>query len=168
MEFWGQFMGIIAMVAMILSFQCKSNKNLVVVMGAGALMFAVSYFLLGQPSAALFNIVAVLCSIACLKDELKNKFVFLIIVALYVLSTCLTFDSWWSVVLMSAQIATSYSLMFRSGTFIRNIRFFFVSPIWLINNSVICFAIGGLICETISMASIIISFIRYRKTGFEE
>ena len=168
MELWGQMVGIVAMAAIILSFQCKSNKKLIVVIGAGALMFAISYFMLGQPSAALFNIVSAVCSIVCLKEELKTKLVFFIIVALYLLATYITFDSWWSVVLMSAQIATSYSLMFKSGAFIRNMRLFFVSPIWLINNSVICLAIGGLICEVITMMSIIISFIRYRKTGFEE
>jgi len=70
--------------------------------------------------------------------------------------------------LMAAQLAASYSLMFKSGTFIRNMRFFFVSPVWLINNTVMCFTVGGIICEIITMISVIVSFIRYRKTGFEE
>lgn len=168
MGIWGQIVGIIAMIAITLSFQCKSNLKLTIVMGIGALMFALSYLLLGQPSATLFNIVTVICSLVCLKDKLKNKYVFLIIALLYALATYLTFDRWWTVILMFAQLVTSYSLMFRSGKFIRNLRFFFVSPIWLINNSLICFNIGGLICESITMISIIVSFIRYRKTGFEK
>ena len=167
MEFWGQSISIIAMVAIILSFQCKSNRRLVVVIGIGALLFAVSYFLLGQPSAAVFNIISVICSIVCLKDNLKNKFIFGIIVTLYLAATCFTFNGWWSLVLMAAQLAGSYSIMFRSGTFIRNMRFFFVSPVWLINNTVMCFTVGGIICEIITMLSVVVSFIRYRKTGFE-
>ena len=167
MYLWGQLTSIVAMVAIILSFQCKSNKKLVVVMGIGALMFAVSYFLLGQPSATAFNVISVICSIVCLKDNLKNKFVFGIITVLYILASLFTFDDWWSFVLMSAQIAGAYSYIFKSGTYIRNMRFFFISPIWIINNTVICFSIGGIVCEIITMASIIISFIRYRKTGFE-
>lgn len=69
---------------------------------------------------------------------------------------------------MIAQIAGTYAIMFRSGTFIRNMRLFFVSPVWLINNTVMCFTVGGIICEIITMVSIVISFIRYRKTGFEK
>ena len=167
MFLWGQIISIIAMIAIILSFQCKGNKNLVVVMGVGSLLFAVSYLLLGQPSVTLFNIISVICSIVCLKDNLKNKFVFWSICLLYILATVFTFDGWWSIVLVIAQIAGAYTLIFKSGTYIRNMRFFFVSPIWIINNSLICFSLGGLICETITMVSIIVSFVRYRKTGFE-
>ena len=168
MELLDQAISIIAMVAIILSFQCKSNRRLVLVIGMGALMFAVSYFLLGQPSAAVFNIISAVCSIVCLNNNLKNKFIFGIIVILYLAATMFTFSGWWSLVLMSAQIAASYSIMFKSGTFIRNMRFFFVSPVWLVNNTVMCFTVGGLVCEIITMISVIVSFIRYRKTGFEE
>jgi len=168
MELLGQGIGIIAMVAIILSFQCKSTRSLVVVIGIGALLFVVSYFILGQPSAAIFNIISVVCSVACLKDSLKNKLIFGIIVALYLAATLATFTGWWSLLLMAAQLAGSYSIMFRSGAFIRNMRFFFVSPVWLINNTVVCFTIGGIVCEVITMLSVVISFIRYRKTGFEE
>ncbi|MBE7027271.1 MAG: YgjV family protein [Ruminococcaceae bacterium] len=168
MRMWGQIISLIAMMAIILSFQCKSNKRLIEVIGTGALLFAVSYFLLGQPAAAMFNIISAICSIVCLKDNLKNKFVFGIIAALYAVATWFTYDGWWSLMLMAAQLAASYSLMFKSGTFIRNMRFFFVSPVWLINNTVMCFTVGGIICEIITMISVIVSFIRYRKTGFEE
>ena len=168
MDLLGQSIGIIAMVAIILSFQCKSNRSLVVVMGIGALLFAVSYLLLGQPSAAMFNIISVICTIACLKDNLKNIFIFGFVALLYLVATCFTYDGWWSLVLMVAQMAGSYSIMFRSGVFIRNMRFFFVSPVWLVNNTVMCFTIGGIACEVITMMSVIVSFIRYRKTGFEE
>lgn len=167
MEIWGQITGIVAMVAIILSFQCKSNRKLAFVYGTGAALFAISYFMLGQPSAALYNIISAIFSIMCLKNRLKTKLNFGIIVALFVIATYFTYENWWSLILMIAVIATAYSMMFKSGTFIRNIRFFFISPVWLINNTVICFSIGGIICEIITMTSVIVSFIRYRKTGFE-
>ena len=167
MELWGQIISIVAMVAIILSFQCKSNKKLAFVYGTGAALFAVSYFMLGQPSAALYNIISAMFSIMCLKNSLKTKLNFGIIVALFVIATYFTYENWWSLILMTAVIATAYSMMFKSGTFIRNIRFFFISPIWLINNTIMCFTIGGLICEIITMTSVIVSFIRFRKTGFE-
>ena len=168
MDVLGQLVSILAMMGIILSFQCKSNRKLIIVMGLGAFLFALSYFLLGQPSAALFNIIAFICSVACLKEKLKNKFVFGFIFLLYALAACYTFEGWWSIVLMLAEVAASYSIMFGTGTFIRNARLFFISPVWLINNTLVCFTIGGTICEIITMASVVISFVRFRKTGFEE
>ena len=167
MELWGQIISVIAMVAIILSFQCKSNKKLAFVYGTGATLFAVSYFMLGQPSAALYNIISAVFSIMCLKERFKTKLNFGIIVALFIAATYFTYENWWSLVLMSAVVASAYSMMFKSGKFIRNIRFFYISPVWLINNTIMCFSIGGLICEIITMTSVIVSFIRFRKTGFE-
>lgn len=168
MGLWGQIVSVIAMMAIILSFQCKSNKKLAFVYGTGATLFAVSYFMLGQPSAALYNIISAIFSIMCLKEKYKTKLNFGIIVALFIVATYFTFENWWSLILMSAAIASAYSMMFKSGKFIRNIRFFYISPVWLINNTVMCFTIGGIICEIITMTSVIVSFIRFRKTGFEE
>lgn len=168
MGLWGQIVSVIAMMAIILSFQCKSNKKLAFVYGTGATLFAVSYFMLGQPSAALYNIISAIFSIMCLKEKYKTNLNFGIIVALFIVATYFTFENWWSLILMSAVIASAYSMMFKSGKFIRNIRFFYISPIWLINNTVMCFTIGGIICEIITMTSVIVSFIRFRNTGFEE
>lgn len=167
MEIWGQIISICAMMAIILSFQCKSNRKLAFVYGTGASLFAISYFMLGQPSAALYNIISVIFSIMCQRDSLKTKLNFGIIVALFIVATYFTYENWWSLVLMSAVIITAYSMMFKDGSFIRNIRFFYISPVWLINNTIMCFTIGGLICEIITMTSVIVSFIRFRKTGFE-
>ena len=137
------------------------------VYGTGATLFAVSYFMLGQPSAALYNIISIIFSTMCLKNSLKTKLNFSIIVVLFFTATYFTYENWWSLVLMTAVIVTAYSMMFKSGTFIRYLRFFFISPVWFINNTIICFTIGGVICEIITMTSVIVSFIRYRKTGFE-
>ena len=163
----GQIISVVAMMAIILSFQCKSNKKLAFVYGTGATCFAISYFMLGQPSAALYNIISAIFSIMCMKSNLKTKTNFGIIVALFVIATYFTYENLWSLVLMSAVIGSAYSMMFKSGKFIRNIRFFYISPVWLINNTLVCFSIGGLICEVITMVSVIVSFIRFRKTGFE-
>ena len=168
MQLWGQVISILAMVAIILSFQCKSNKKLAFVYGTGAALFAISYFMLGQPSAALYNIISAIFSIMCQKERFKTKLNFGIIVVLFIIATYFTYENWWSLILMSVVIVTAYSMMFKSGKLIRNIRFFFISPVWLINNIVMCFTIGGIICEVITMTSVIVSFVRFRKTGFEK
>ena len=167
MYLWGQIISIFAMAAIILSFQCKSNRMLTLVTAIGSLLFALSYLFLGQLYTTIYNIITLIGSFMCLNKDLKNKFVFAIIVLLYVLTSVITFENWWTVILMTAQVGSMYSIMFKNGTYIRNMRFFFVSPIWIINNTLVCFSVGGLVCEIITLASIIVSFIRYRKTGFD-
>ena len=92
MELMGQIISIFAMVAIILSFQCKSNRKLAFVYGMGAALFAISYFMLGQPSAALYNIISAIFSIMCLKNSLKTKINFGIIVALFIIATYFTYE----------------------------------------------------------------------------
>ena len=168
MEILSQIVSIFAMMSIVLSFQCKSNKKLTACLALGAFLFAASYFMKGSYAGAALNILTLFANLACLKESLRKKWVFGIVALAFVVSTCFTMDSWWSWVLMAAQLSGIYAVMFKSGKFIRNIRFFFISPVWLITNTVVVFLIGGIICETITMASIIISFIRYRKTGFEK
>ena len=100
-------------------FNVRATKSLLFVCGTGAALFAISYFMLGQPSTALYNIISAIFSTRCLKNSLKTKFNFGIIVALFVIVTYFTYENWWSLVLMTAVVATAYSMMFKSGTFIR-------------------------------------------------
>ncbi len=174
MEFWGQVISIVAMAVIILSFQCKNNKKLVFVKGIGAFLFAVSFFMVDQPTAAAFNVIAVIWSFMNNNARLKNKICFGTFCVVYLIITLITFEKTWSFVsvwafiLMLVQIADLYSAWYCSGKLIRNIRFFIISPAWLINNTLIGLNIGGAICEVFIMVSVIVSFVRYRKNGFEE
>jgi hypothetical protein len=42
-----------------------------------------------------------------------------------------------------------------------------ISPIWIINNAYYG-SIGGVVCECFNMASALVSFIRFRRTGYNE
>ncbi len=50
---------------------------------------------------------------------------------------------------------------------IRTVRLFAVTPAWLAYNITV-FSLDGIICEGFNIISIIISFIRYGKNGFEK
>ena len=168
MEFTGQILSMVAMTTIILSFQCKSNKKLIAAMTVGAFLFATSYFLLGSYVSAVLNLLSLGANLMCLKESLKTKLSFGAILVVFATATFFTFESWWSVVLMVAQLSGIFAMMFGNGKTIRNVRFFFVSPIWLINNIFMVFSLGGMLCEIFTMASVVVSFIRFRKTGFEK
>ena len=174
MQFWGQIVSIAAMAIIIVSFQCKSTKMFVAVKGVGALLSVISFFLLGNPVSAVFNLIAFVWSFISLNAKWKNKYTFIFFTVLYLIATLITFEktlsfvSLWAFLFMFVQIADLYSVIFGDGKLIRNMRLFLISPAWLINNTVIVFSIGGALCEVFIMVSVIVSFVRFRKTGFEQ
>lgn len=163
----GQVISIIAMILNISSFQCKRNRNLFIVMGFGSLLFSVSFMMIKAYPSAVYNIINLIATCLVVKKSFQTKKYFILISILYIIGAIFTYDSLWSFVPMLAQILATYGMWFGDGAFIRKLRLFIVSPVWLINNTVFAFNIGGIICEAFMMVSTIVSFVRYRKTGFE-
>lgn len=162
-----QAISIIAMAFNILSFQCKRNRNLIMMIGAGSLLFSVSFMMLGDFSSAGFNLVNIFNSTAYLNKKTHNNVFFSMVYVLYILVAIFAYKTPWTIVLLFAQLASAFAQWHRSGAFIRKTHFLFVSPAWLINNIFITFSIGGIICELFMIASVLISFIRFRKSGFD-
>ena len=161
-----QGVGIVAMLFNIFSFQCKKNKHLVLMLGTGSLLFAVNYLLLGSLVSAGFNVVSILRSVAVLKKKTTAPSLFVAICALFIVVGALAYESVWTLILLSAMLASTWAMWFKDGAVIRKVQFFFVSPIWLINNIFVAFTIGGIICEVFTILSVLVSFVRYGKDGF--
>lgn len=167
MEIVAQIIGIVGMTLNILSFQCKKNRNLFIMMGIGGVMWVLNYFLLGAIVGAAFNAINIARSFLAIKDKTRTKLVFVIVVCLYIVTVIFTYESFVSILLLIAQIVGTYAMWFGDGKRIRTLQLCVVSPIWLLNN-ILVFTIGGIIAEVFTIASAIISFFRYRKTGFEK
>ena len=78
-----QIISIISMVIMVLSFQMKRNKNLFAMQIVASIGFAVSYFMLGSPIGAMFNIGE--CLGACSSLFLNSK----IIIGFFLFLNCI-------------------------------------------------------------------------------
>ena len=78
--------------------------------------------------------------------------------------TVFVYDNPWSIVLFVAQIVQTYAMYFMSGSGIRRAQYFFVSPVWIVNN-IIVFSIGGIVCELFMMTSALVSYLRFGKSG---
>lgn len=163
-----QIIGILAMGVNILSFQCKRSKNLLLAQGVGSLMFSLNYILLGDVASAGFNIVNIARSAGGVSKKGHNKFFFAVVCMMYTLVAVFTYKSLWSFAVLFAQIAGTYAMWYKDGAFVRRNQFFVISPIWLINNLWVTFTIGGILCEVFTLTSVIISFIRYGKNGFDK
>ena len=160
MQIAGQIVSVIAMALVVLSFQMKSNKMLLVVQMLANFLFAVSYFLLGVYTASIVNLIAMLRSLALYFWADKNSNLLLITTLI-----AFTYAGVPTILVLVASIVDSFSMWKNDGKFIRYARLFAVSPLWLVHN-IIRFSLGGLICEIFSIISCIIAFIRYKKEGF--
>ena len=162
-----QIIGIIAAAINISSFQCKKNRHLFALIGIGSLLFSVNFLLLGAYASAIYNIISIIRSSLSLSRKTFNKKSFLFLCVLYVAGLIFSYDGLWSIVLFIAQIVQTYAMWFMTGAGIRKSQYYFVSPIWMINN-IIVFSIGGIVCELFVMASAFISYLRFGKSGFEK
>ncbi len=172
-EITAQIFGIIGLVLTAWSYQEKSNKKFFIKQGLAGLMFCINFFLIGAISAALFNITNLVRGSLLSKNDYKSWRIILIeflytVCFLFALSTIIgnPFQIFLSSLTFVALAMMSVFMWQGNGKYIRYAQFFFVSPAWIIHN-VFNFSLGGLLCEIFCMLSVVISFIRYGKDGFE-
>jgi hypothetical protein len=156
-----QAIGIVATVVQIGSYQVKSNRGLFIAQGIAGFLFSVNFFLLGAYTAAILNLANILRSVLMTLGERHRKIIIPISMCIvYTVAVAFTYDGWFSLLLLLVQIGGTLSMWTSDGAVIRIYQLFICSPVWLANN-IIALSIGGIITETFSIVSIIISVIRY-------
>lgn len=181
MDIVAQILSILGCAIMILSFQFKNNRHLFIAQALSALTFGLSYVFLGTYDGAVMNVVALTNgAVLFLGPKFRKKPIMIAICIGFalapIISILLAGDAWaakpilekiFGIVIGIAQIVITIAMWKDDGKIIRNTRLFITSPSWLIYNIVV-FSVGGIICEVFSIISIIVSFIRYGKDGFEK
>jgi hypothetical protein len=172
-EIIAQVFGLIGLVIIVLSFQCKKNKNFFLMQGIGSLAFVINFLLINAYAGALFNLTNLIRGLLLSKEDKKPwKLVF--IIALY--TVCFGFSSYliwgdWFMIFIAALpyvtlVAMTVFMWMANGKYIRYFQVSLMSPAWIVHN-IFNFSLGGILCESFNMISTIISFIRYGKNGFE-
>lgn len=158
------------MIANIVSYQCKEKHQLLLLQLIGGGLFAVNMFLLGAVMGGILNIIAVFRAVVYMRREHSAWWNWLF-GTLYGISYLLTF-------VVFGKSPTAFNLLTEflpllgmmsmtigfSKSNTRAIRLcgFINSPCWLIYNC-INFSIGGIICEVISLVSILFAVLRLDK-----
>lgn len=162
-----QVMGIIGMFFNIFCFQCKKKNNLVIAQSIGSSCFVCNYLLIGGYTSAGMNVINIVRSVSIVNKKTHNNIFFLVICLLSLAMAVITYSGIWTIVLMFSQLAMTFAMWYKDNNFIRILQFFFVSPVWLINNVFFSFSIGGIICEIFTMISVMFAFIRFRKMNVQ-
>lgn len=173
-EWIAQAVGIVAMAFHIFSYQQKKAGGIIACQLFGALFFSVSYFMLGAYLGAILNIVGVARALLFLKrDKFHTDNIpwLVFFCTLYVGAYILNFTLFGQEPVFKnlvieclpviGMVSTNLAFRFDSAKVIR--RFGLVSSCtWLIYN-IIAVAIGAILCEVFSIASIFIAMARLDK-----
>ncbi len=169
-----QLIGYAGMLCAFFSFQCKKNRNYFLLQAGCGLFFAWQFAMLGGWSGVLCNVFALFRGIIfARRDKFSGRRYLVGIEAGFVLSLILSITVfaeplWVVLLLFVAQAGGTLCMWSNNGRTIRIFQFCVSSPIWLIHNTVYAPSLGGVLCETFNMISVVVSFIRFRKTGFEK
>ena len=181
MDILAQILSVLACAGIIFSFQLKNNRHLFLVQTISAIGFGLSYLLLGAFNGFFINLISFTnTGVLLLNKKYRVLPIFIAICLGFAASpviTLITFNSVWTAkavfeivaafLVAAVQIAMTFAMWRDDGKIIRIVRLFAASPAWLIYNLAV-FSLGGIICEAFNIVSIIISFIRYGKDGFDK
>lgn len=173
-EIIAQGFGILGLIFSALSFQEKDNKKLFIMQGIAGLMFFANFILIGAISAALFNLTNLVRGTLFSRNNHK-PWQLILISGLYTVCFGIAlvtiigdaFQIFLSALTYSTLMLMTVLMWKGNGKHIRYGQFFASSPSWIIHN-IFNFSLGGILCEIFMMSSVIISFIRFGKDGFEK
>ena len=166
-----QAIGIIAMAFNTLSYQQRTRKGAIACQLFGGLLFSINFFMLGAIIGCILNAMAVIRAIVFLNKEKLHAdhpiwlagfsvaYIIPYVLTFTVLGkepTALNFIIEFLPVV--AMIASTISFRLTDAKSIRRYGLI-ASPSWLIYN-IANFAIGAIICEVLSLGSIIVGMIR--------
>lgn len=173
-EIIAQSFGIIGLIIIVWSFQCKNNKNFFLMQGIGSLAFVINFILIRAYAGALFNLTNLVRGLLFSKEDKK---VWKLVVVNVLYTACFAFSSYlawgdWFMIFIAALPYVTLFIMsilmwLGNGKHIRYFQVSLMSPAWIVHN-IFNFSLGGILCESFNMVSSIVALIRYRKQGFGE
>jgi hypothetical protein len=157
-----QGIGFLGTILFFLSYQCRHNKNLFRVQCVSYLCYTVHLLLLGAITGGISYVLNTVRSF-CLGSRngfLRGKKMCAIICTLQLVTLCLTWDGWWSVLPVAANIAATIGGYTYNARKIRVVGLFVNSPLWIVYN-IIVGSWAGVLDELVTQASMILSIFRY-------
>jgi len=163
-EFLIQTIGFLGLIMYLVSFQFKSNRVLFSCQLAGNLLFALQFLLLGAASGGLNLLVGCIRNILLLNRSrlawVRGKGFAVGFCICYFLVTALTWEGPISLLALIPCLSGTLSFWSNNARIIRLSNLFCASPCWLLYDA-FAGSWGGILNETITMVSILISIYRF-------
>ena len=169
-EIIGQIIGVIAVFMTLLSYQMKTNKQLLIVQTIATALFSVHYYLIGAFSGLALNILAIARNLVFYyRDSVKllsGKAVPWIFAALMAVFGIFPWRGWHTVLITAGIAINTIFLSLPDAQKIRK-SILLTSPMVLIYD-VFEGSVGGIVNESVAILSSIVGIIRYRKARSAE
>lgn len=165
-----QGIGFVAVLFFIFSYQLRSNRMLFLCQLLGCSIFCLQFCLMGAYTGAVSLLVNILRNLLLLKidqwDWVKSKVTMSGILLLLAVMTILTWDGWISLLPLVSVGVTTIGYWTSNAQKLR-LSQFFGSPCTLLYD-ILIHSWGGVISESITLASIIISVFRFGWSDLEK
>ena len=162
-EFVIQLIGFVGVAFFIISYQIRSNRGLFWCQLMGCLVFCVQFILIGAYTGALSLIVTILINALLLKVDnckwVKSKRTLVVLLAVLVGITAFTWAGWISLLPFASVAVSSIGYWTNNAQKIR-LSQLFASPCTLVYDIIIG-SWGGVVCESFTLISIIVSILRF-------
>lgn len=160
----GQIIGVIAVAGTFVSYQTKTQKQLLIVNMIATALFCVHYMLLGASSGMVLNLFAIVRNIIyCNRDKkpLSHPAVPYILGFIIMVLGATSWQGWYSLFIIVGLVINTVIMSYDDNQLIRK-SILLTSSLILIYNLFI-FSVGGMINETVAIVSSIVGILRTRK-----
>ena len=160
----GQIMGFVAVVLGFVSFQMRTQKQLLVVQTATTIAFCIHYYLIGATSGLMLNLLGIVRNLAYYhKDKplfsgKKCPIFFAVVMGIVGM---LSWQGYYSIFVVMGLVINTVCLSFTNPQNIRK-SILVSSPLVLAYDAFVL-SIGGVIYESVVIISSIIGIVRYRQ-----
>lgn len=157
----GQILGIIAVILTFVSYQAKTDKQILIILSTATVFLVMHYCLIGATSGLALNIVCLLRNFAYFfkdKKVLSSPAVPYIFAAITVIYGIITWQAYYSIFIIIGLAVNTVALSRDPQTLRKSILL--TSTLVLIYN-IFVFSIGGIINEIVAIFSAVIGLIRF-------
>lgn len=164
MDWLTQGLGVLGILASVLSFQCKSHKRIMLFRTMNELLFGLQYVLLGAYTGAAMNAVGCVRNLIFSRQVETGKKTWLsraLFSGAFVIFSIVTWSGPKSLLVGIAKVLSTFAY---GCTDTRRLRWIilFTSTSWLLYNLCV-HSIAGVICEAFTLLSLVVSLIRFRR-----
>lgn len=167
-DFIAQALGLAGAFFLIFSFQMKEEKRFFLCQTLGSGLFLINYLMLGAWTGVLISIMSSLRSAIAPFISGKKRYVIIpVVVILPIFAGFFIYQGVETVLMILAYVLFTLAMFTKNSKLIRVTQLALASPLQLIHNAIV-FSLGGIICESFNIISIIISFFRIGFSDFQK
>ena len=160
----GQILGFVAIALGILSYQMRTQKNLLLLQLANSAIFCLHYLLIGAISGMALNMVGLTRNAVFFRRNLmgkKDKITPIIFTVITAIVGIISWEAWYSIFVFLGMVIHAFCMAFSNAQNVRK-SILITSPLVIIYD-VFTLSVGGIIYETVAIISSLIGILRHRQ-----